>query len=107
VFLRGHNESGKEFLEFATVLNVGGGGALVASRQDVLLGTHLSIEIPVLPEISASAQSVPSLLSKCKRNFTGILIHMLYTHRYYLMALKFTRPLISPFLATKKASNRN
>ena len=49
VFVRGRESKGKEFLEFATALNVGAGGMLVAIRRVLSAIAQIRLEIPSAP----------------------------------------------------------
>src|SRR6202162_6752833 len=49
VFVRSRDEKGKEFLEFATALNVSAGGALVAVRRSLPKAAQVLLEIPSAP----------------------------------------------------------
>ncbi len=49
MFMRGKDSEGKEFLEFATALNVSAGGALVATRRPLLRFASLDLEVPSAP----------------------------------------------------------
>src|SRR5258708_19729065 len=49
VFVRTQSETEKEFLEFATALNVSAGGMLVAVRRSIPSTSHVSLEIPSAP----------------------------------------------------------
>jgi len=75
MFVRSRDEKGKEFLEFATALNVSAGGALVAVRRSLPLSAQVSLEIPSAPLATASA------LPKA--------------YRYHLIGLKFSHPLLN------------
>jgi len=85
VFVRGTDESGKEFLEFATALNISAGGVLLASRRSIPKSSSLHLEIPVapLPADSISSQSIRSLKAK--------LVRVTHGEKYHLLGLKFTR----------------
>ena len=85
VFVRGMDDAGKEFLEFATALNISAGGVLLATRRSIPKSANLALEIPVapLPADSLSSQSVRSLKAK--------LIRVTHGERYHLLGLKFTR----------------
>jgi PilZ domain len=85
VFVRGTDESGKEFLEFATALNISAGGVLLASRRSLPKSASLLLEIPVapLPADSISSQSIRSLKAK--------LVRVTHAEKYHLLGLKFTR----------------
>ena len=54
VFVRSRDDKGKEFLEFATALNIGGGGALIALRRALPQSARVLLEIPSAP-LAASA----------------------------------------------------
>ena len=71
VFVRGVDENGKEFLEFATALNISAGGILLATRRSLPKSAGLSLEIPVapLPADAFSNQSVRSLESQIGSNY--------------------------------------
>src|ERR1700684_923186 len=49
VFVRSRSEPDKEFLEFATALNVSAGGMLVAVRRSIHSAAEVSLEIPSAP----------------------------------------------------------
>ncbi|MGZ4812626.1 MAG: PilZ domain-containing protein [Terriglobales bacterium] len=87
VFVRGVDQDGKEFLEFATALNISAGGVLLATRRSLPRSTSLALEIPVapLPPNSISPQSVRSLKAK--------LVRITHGERCHLLGLKFYRPL--------------
>ncbi len=83
VFIRGTDFEGRDFLEFATALNISAGGALVATRRQLPRCTKLSLEIPVAPVPRAITlpQSVRRLRAKLVRVTTA--------ESYQLWALKF------------------
>jgi hypothetical protein len=87
VFVRGIDEAGKEFLEFATALNISAGGILLATRRSLPPSASLSLEIPVapLPVTEVSPQSVRSLKAK--------LVRITHGERCHLVGMKFLRPL--------------
>jgi hypothetical protein len=87
IFVRGVDQDGKDFLEFATALNISAGGILLATRRSLPRSTSLSLEIPVapLPPNAISPQSVRSLKAK--------LVRITHGERCHLLGLKFTRPL--------------
>jgi hypothetical protein len=86
VFVRGRDENGKEFLEFATALNVGAGGMLVAIRRVLLSTAQIRLEIP-------SAPVAPSLPSN-SRTLRAKALRTTPAEGYYLVGLKFARPLL-------------
>jgi len=85
VFVRGVDDSGKEFLEFATALNISAGGILLATRRSIPKSANLALEIPVapLPTDTVSSQSIRSLKAK--------LVRVTHGERSHLLGLKFTR----------------
>ena len=87
VFVRGIDEEGKEFLEFATALNISAGGILLATRRSLPKSANLSLEIPVapMPDPTAQSQSIRSLKAR--------LVRITHAERCHLMGLKFTKPL--------------
>lgn len=87
VFVRGLDENGKEFLEFATALNISAGGILLATRRSLPRFSALSLEIPVapLPADAFSSQSIRSLKAK--------LVRITHGEKYHLLGLRFTRPI--------------
>ncbi len=87
VFVRGVDQEGKEFLEFATALNISAGGILLATRRSLPRMSSLSLEIPVapLPPNTVSPQSVRSLKAR--------LVRITHGERCHLLGLKFSRPL--------------
>lgn len=88
VFVRSRDEKGKEFLEFATALNVSAGGMLVAVRRMLSPVAQVQLEIPSAPV--ASLAVLPgvsrSLRAKALRTTPG--------EGFYLLGLKFSRPLL-------------
>jgi len=83
VFIRGVDTEGKEFLEFATALNISAGGALVATRRQIPRCARLSIEIPVAPVPRAVA------LPKSVRRLRAKLVRVTLAESYQLWGLKF------------------
>ena len=94
VFIRGVDTEGKEFLEFATALNISAGGALVATRRQIPRCARLSIEIPVAPVPRAVA------LPKSVRRLRAKLVRVTLGESYQLWGLKFAN-IISPDKGSK------
>jgi PilZ domain len=88
VFVRGHDGKGNEFLEFATALNVSAGGMLVAMRHVLPLSSDIRLEIPCAPTASLS---VPPHVA---RNLRARALRNTPAAGYYLLGLKFWRPLL-------------
>ena len=87
VFVRSRDSKGKEFLEFATALNVSAGGMLVAIRRVLPPIAQLRLEIPSAP-VAALAP-----LPKAARTLRAKTLRTTPAEGYYLLGLKFSRPL--------------
>lgn len=92
VFVRTRDAKGKEFLEFATALNVSAGGMLVAIRRVLPPIAQLRLEIPSAP-ITALAP-----LPQAARTLHAKTLRTTPAEGYYLLGIKFSKPLI---LSTK------
>jgi PilZ domain len=88
VFVRSRDSKGKEFLEFATALNVSAGGMLVAMRRVVPPVAQIRLEIPSAPVASLALQP------KASRNLRAKALRTTPAEGYYLLGLKFLRPLL-------------
>ncbi len=88
VFVRGVDESGAEFLEFATALNISAGGVLVASRRNLAFSASVSLEIPVAPTPALAATTTQSV-----RSLKAKLVRITHEDRFHLVGLKFLRPI--------------
>ena len=90
VFVRSRaDDADKEFLEFATALNVSAGGMLIAVRHAIPTAAQVSLEIPSAP-LAALAAMPP-----VARNLRARVLRMQHAQGYNLVALKFSRPLIN------------
>ena len=89
VFVRSQAESDKEFLEFATALNVSAGGMLVAVRRSLPSAAQVSLEIPSAP--LAALTNLPNVT----RNLRAKVLRMQHGEGYNLVGLKFSRPLLN------------
>jgi c-di-GMP-binding flagellar brake protein YcgR len=89
VFVRSRAESDKEFLEFATALNVSAGGMLVAVRRSIPSAAQLSLEIPSAP--LAALADLPTVT----RNMRAKVLRMQHGQGYNLLGVKFSRPLLN------------
>ena len=90
VFVRSRDGKGNEFLEFATALNVSAGGMLVAIRQILPSRSQIRLEIPSAP-VGALA-----LLPRVSRSLRARALRNTPAEGYYLLGLKFSRPLLRP-----------
>jgi PilZ domain-containing protein len=88
VFVRSRDSKGKEFLEFATALNVSAGGMLVAIRRVLPAIAQIRLEIPSAPVASLA------LLPKASRAIRAKALRTTPAQGYYLLGLKFARPLL-------------
>lgn len=89
IFVRTRDENGKEFLEFATALNIGAGGALVAVRRSPPPSAQVLLEIPSAPLASTAA------LPRAARTLRARAVRVTHAEGYHLIGLKFSRPLLN------------
>jgi hypothetical protein len=87
VFVRSRDRKGREFLEFATSLNVSAGGMLVAIRRVMPAAGHIKLEIPSAP-VAAMAP-----LPNAARTLRAKALRTTPREGYYLLGLQFARPL--------------
>ena len=88
VFVRGCDDKGQEFLEFATTLNISAGGALVAVRRSLPPSSRVMLEIPSAP-LAATAS-----LPRAARTLRARTVRVTHTDGYHMLGLKFARPLL-------------
>lgn len=88
VFVRSGAETEKEFLEFATALNVSAGGMLVAVRRSIPSTAQVLLEIPSAPLAALAA------LPRVARSLRAKVLRMQHGEGYNLVGLKFSRPLL-------------
>lgn len=89
VFVRGQVAQEREFLEFATALNVSAGGMLLAVRRALPSSAQVSLEIPSAPLAALAA------LPKVARSLRAKVLRMQHAQGYNLVGLKFSRPLLN------------
>jgi c-di-GMP-binding flagellar brake protein YcgR len=89
VFVRSRTGLDKEFLEFATALNVSAGGMLVAVRRSLPCSAQVSLEIPSAP--LAALATLPTVA----RNLRAKVLRMEHAEGFHLVGLKFSRPLVN------------
>jgi len=82
IFVRSRDEKGKDFLEFATAMNVSAGGALVAVRRSLPHSTQVSLEIPTAPFLTAKGQPQGS------RNMRARAVRVEHADGYQLVGLR-------------------
>lgn len=88
VFVRSKDEKGKEVLEFATALNISGGGALLCVRRSPVLQSHIELDIPSPP------LSMATRLPKAARTLRAKMVRVTHIEGYHLVGVKFSRPLV-------------
>ena len=89
VFIRSRDQSGKDFLEFATALNISAGGALVAVHRVLRPAAQVSLEIPSAP-LAASAP-----IPKSSRNLRAKVVRVTHGEGYHLLGVKFNHALLN------------
>jgi len=89
VFVRARGEDGKDFLEFATAENVSAGGALVVVRRSLPPAARVLLEVPTPPSPALAPRP------KSSRVLQARILRVAHAEGYYLMGLKFLRPLLA------------
>ncbi len=89
VFVRSRDDKGKEFLEFATALNVSAGGMLLALRRGLPSSAELLLEIPSAPLTALTS------LPKASRNLRAKALRNTQSSGCHLLGVKFGRPLLN------------
>jgi hypothetical protein len=88
LFVRSRDRNGKEFLEFASALNISAGGALLAIHAALRPAAQVSLEIP-------SAPLPPSIsVRKNSRNLRAKVVHVTHADGFNLIGLRFLQPLL-------------
>jgi hypothetical protein len=100
VFIRSHDEAGKDYLEFATAMNICVGGALVVVRRSLPAASAVSLEIPSAPLGPASG------LPRSSRSMQAKAVWITHLNGYHLVGLKFARPLSTAAKAIPRSRGR-
>lgn len=100
VFVRSRDEKGKDFLEFATALNISAGGALVAVRRALPRTAQVLLEIPSAPLAAASN------LPRAARTLRARTLRVHSSDGYHLLGLKFSRPLLHARAKSRSARGK-
>ena len=87
MFVRGVDERGRSFLDLATAVNVGIGGALVAVRRHAAVEAKITLELPVSPIAEFEE------LTGTARLMSGEIIRVDTSSRFHLWAVRFDQPL--------------
>jgi PilZ domain-containing protein len=89
VFVRGSDETGKKFVEFATAANLNAGGMLLLTRRALPTGLVVTLEIPTpAPYTQAPGQEAKNALS-------ATVLYESYSEGYHQCGLEFTHPLLA------------
>jgi PilZ domain len=88
-FVRSRIRNGKDFLEFASALNVSAGGALLAMRGALPPAALVSVEIPSAP--------LPRSVSvhKNSRKLRAKVVRVIHGEGYNLIGVRFLHPVLS------------
>lgn len=100
VFLRSKDGNGRDFLEFATAINISAGGALVVVRRSLPESGLVSLEIPSAPTGPARNLKLPSRVMQAKA------VWVTHMDEHHLLGLKFARPLRTDGAAIPKKTLR-
>jgi hypothetical protein len=87
VFVRTRDRAGKDFLEFATAINISPGGALVVVRRALPKSALVSLEIPSAPIGPANGSKSSARIMQAKAVWVS------HFDDYHFLGLKFARPL--------------
>ena len=87
VFVRSSDDTGKEFLEFATAWNISAGGALVAVKRSLRLSSQVLLEIPSPP------LSTQPPRSKGANSFLAKPVWVTHADTHHIVGLKFLHPI--------------
>lgn len=88
VFVRGKDPEGKEFLEFATALNISAGGALLVTRRALPRLAIIALEVPSAPLPRTR------VLPHAVRRLRARLLRVTVVDGYQLWGLKFSNSLL-------------
>lgn len=86
MFVRGIDQRGKSFVDFATALNISAGGALLVLNRHLLPETQVALEIPVglLPQ---------TLATKPVQQIQARLVRVEAAERSFMIGVEFAAPL--------------
>ncbi len=87
VFVTGSDAEGGDFFEFAAIVNLSAGGALLATRRFIPEDVELKFEIPQFP-LGEIAEKMGSL-----RQFSGRTVRRSTCEDHHLLGVAFTAPL--------------
>src|ERR1700730_17951257 len=87
VFVGGTDGNGKQSLEFASVVNISAGGALIAVSRSLPLSATVFLEIPSAPPASVATSTADS------RTIRAEAVRADRADGYHLVGFKFLTPL--------------
>lgn len=88
VFVRGSDETGRKFVEFATAANINAGGMLLVSKHPMPAGLEVTLEIPTpTPFFQAPGHVAKGALS-------ATVLYESYSEGFHLSGMAFTEPLL-------------
>jgi len=100
IFVRSQDDDGKDFLEFATALNVSAGGALIAVHRPLRPQAQVSLEIPSAP-LPTSAP-----VRKNSRHLRAKVVRVSHGEGYNLVGVKFVQPLLPAAIPRQTSTRR-
>jgi hypothetical protein len=88
MFVRGTDQSGKQFQEFTAAINISAGGVLLVSRRYLPVDSSVSLEIPSapLPRLGMAPDFI--------RNLLAYPVTVKHSDECYLVGMRFSNPLI-------------
>jgi len=90
VFVRGIDPNGRQFVDFATALDISVGGALVAIHRFLPKGSKILLEIPSAPV----ASSTPAVPRSTRQRFYAKAVRVTDGEQCKLMGLQFNKPMM-------------
>jgi hypothetical protein len=94
VFVRGLDPHGKQFVDFATALDISVGGALLAIHRHLPEGSKIMLEIPSAPTLHNHQN--PKVPRAVRQNFYAKAVRVTNNDTCHLMGLQFQKPLKTP-----------
>ncbi|HET7841269.1 MAG TPA: PilZ domain-containing protein [Terriglobia bacterium] len=88
VFVRGSDETGRKFVEFATAANINAGGMLLMTKHPMPAGLVVTLEIPT-PTPFFQVPGHPS-----KGAITATVLYENYSEGFHLCGMAFAEPLL-------------
>ena len=101
VFVGSTNGAGKQTLEFASVVNISAGGALIAISRSLPASAIVFLEIPSAPPASVASLTADS------RTIRAEAVRSQRADDYHLIGFKFSNPLRIDSRRTQKKRKAN